>query len=98
MTSFKNISRNETFILKPYSKLVGGNAMDQYIQQALAGDEIAIWHITTMHKSRLLAKAYTYMKNQQDAEDIVQETLIKAFGALAQLKEPKYFATGYTKY
>lgn len=93
MTSFKNISRNETFILKPYSKLVGGNAMDQYIQQALAGDEVAIWHITTMHKSRLLAKAYTYMKNQQDAEDIVQETLIKAFGALAQLKELKYFAT-----
>jgi RNA polymerase sigma factor (sigma-70 family) len=91
--SFKNISRNETFTLKPYSKLVGGNAMDQYIQQALAGDEIAIWHITTMHKPRLLAKAYTYMKNKQDAEDVVQETLIKAFGALAQLKEPKYFAT-----
>lgn len=91
--SFKNISRNETFTLKPYSKLVGGNAMDQYIQQALAGDEIAIWHITTMHKPRLLAKAYTFVKNKQDAEDIVQETLIKAFGALAQLKEPKYFAT-----
>lgn len=90
---FKNISRNETFTLKPYSKLVGGNAMNQHIQQALAGDEIAIWHITTMHKPRLLAKAYTYMKNKQDAEDVVQETLIKAFGALAQLKEPKYFAT-----
>ncbi|MEK3766109.1 sigma-70 family RNA polymerase sigma factor [Solibacillus sp. FSL K6-4121] len=67
--------------------------MDQYIQQALAGDENAIRHITTIHKPRLLAKAYTYMKNKQDAEDIVQETFIKAFGALAQLKEPKYFAT-----
>ncbi|MBQ0140650.1 MAG: sigma-70 family RNA polymerase sigma factor, partial [Kurthia sp.] len=67
--------------------------MDQYIQQALAGDEIAIGHLTTMHKPRLFAKAYTYMKNKQDAEDIVQETFIKAFGALAQLKEPKYFAT-----
>ncbi|MGN7479564.1 sigma-70 family RNA polymerase sigma factor [Solibacillus silvestris] len=67
--------------------------MDQYIQQALAGNEIAIRHIMTMHKPRLLAKAYTYMKNKQDAEDIVQETFIKAFGALAQLKDPKYFAT-----
>lgn len=67
--------------------------MEQYIQQALAGDEMAIGHITTMHKPRLLAKAYTYMKNKQDAEDIVQETFIKAFGALNQLKEPKYFAT-----
>ena len=91
--SLKNISRNETFMLKPYSKLVGGNAMDQYIQQALAGDEIAICHITMMYKPRLLAKAYAYMKNKQDAEDIVQETFIKAFGALPQLKEPKYFAT-----
>lgn len=91
--SFKNISQNETFTVKPYSKLVGGKAMDQYIQQALAGDEMAIWHITTMYKPRLLAKANSYMKNKQDAEDIVQETFIKAFGALAQLKEPKYFAT-----
>ncbi|MER1956739.1 MAG: sigma-70 family RNA polymerase sigma factor [Solibacillus sp.] len=67
--------------------------MDQYIQQALAGDEMAIGHLTTMHKPRLLAKAYTFIKNKQDAEDIVQETFIKAFGALAQLKEPNYFAT-----
>lgn len=64
--SLKNISQNETFTLKPYSKLVGGNAMDQYIQQALAGDEMAIWHITTMHKPRLLAKAYSYLKNKQE--------------------------------
>lgn len=91
--SLKNISRNETFMLKPYSKLVGWNEMDQYIQQALAGDEKAICHITMMYKPRLLAKAYAYMKNKQDAEDIVQETFIKAFGALPQLKEPKYFAT-----
>ena len=93
MISFKKIPRNETFSLKPNSKLVGGNAMEHYIQQALAGDEIAIAHLTTLHKPRLLAKAYTYMKNKQDAEDIVQETFIKAFGALAQLKEPNYFAT-----
>ena len=67
--------------------------MEQYIQQALAGDEASIQHLTTMHKPRLLAKAYTYVKNKQDAEDIVQETFIKAFSVLAQLKEPKYFAT-----
>ena len=67
--------------------------MEQFLQQALAGDENAIRYRTTMHKPRLLAKAYTYMKNKQDAEDIVQETFIKAFGALAQVKEPKYFAT-----
>ncbi|WP_342573108.1 hypothetical protein MHH37_11600 [Solibacillus sp. FSL K6-1781] len=37
--------------------------MDQYIQQTLVGDENAIWHVTTIHMPRLLAKASTYMKN-----------------------------------
>lgn len=67
--------------------------MDQYIQQALVGDEIAIQMLTIKHKPRLLAKAYAYVKNEQDAQDIVQETFIKAFQSLHQLKEPKYFAT-----
>lgn len=67
--------------------------MEQYIQRALAGDELAIRQITEQHKPRLLAKAYAYSKNKQDAEDIVQETFIKAFEALPQLKEAKYFAT-----
>ena len=96
---FKNILRNETFPTNPHSKLIGaifiegGNAMEQYIQQALAGDEVSIQHLITMYKPRLLAKAYTYVKNRQDAEDIVQETFIKAFSALVQLKELKYFGT-----
>lgn len=67
--------------------------MEHYIQQALKGDGFAIQHLTTVYKQRLLAKAYTYVKNRQDAEDIVQETFIRAFSALSQLKEPKYFAT-----
>lgn len=90
---FKNFSQNETFLQNVHSKLVGGNAMEHYIQQAIAGDELAIQHLTTMHQPRLLAKAYTYVRNKQDAEDIVQETFMKAFGALPQLKERKYFAT-----
>lgn len=67
--------------------------MEQYIHQAIAGDDLAIQHLTAAHKPRLLAKAYTYVKNRQDAEDVVQETFIKAFAALPQLKEPKYFGT-----
>jgi len=67
--------------------------MEQYIKQAIAGDEVAIEHLTTTQKPKLLAKAYTYVKNKPDAEDIVQETFIKAFSALPQLKEPNYFGT-----
>lgn len=65
----------------------------QTIQQAIAGDEAAINELTRKHKPRLLAKAYTYVKNEQDAQDIVQDTFIKAFNSLHQLKEPTYFST-----
>ncbi len=67
--------------------------MEQIIQQAITGDEAAINDLTLKHKPRLLAKAYTYVKNEQDAQDIVQDTFIKAFNSLHQLKEPKYFTT-----
>lgn len=67
--------------------------MEQIIQQAIAGDEDAINHLTVKHKPRLLAKAYTYVKNEQDAQDIVQDTFIKAFNSLHQLKQLNYFST-----
>lgn len=67
--------------------------MEQYVLQALARDEGSIKHLIMIYKPRLLAKAFTYVKNKQDAEDIVQETFIKAFSALPQLKELKYFST-----
>ncbi len=67
--------------------------MEQIIQQAINGDETAINELTLKHKPRLLAKAYTYLKNEQDAQDIVQDTFIKAFNSLHQLKEPNYFST-----
>lgn len=80
-------------MINPHSKLLGGNAMEQYVLRALAKDEGSIQHLIMIYKPRLLAKAFTYVKNKQDAEDIVQETFIKAFSALAQLKELKYFST-----
>ena len=67
--------------------------MENIIQQAIAGDEAVINDLTLKYKSRLLKKAFTYVKNEQDTQDIVQNTLIKAFNSLHQLKEPNYFST-----
>ena len=33
------------------------------------------------------------MNNSEEAQDIVQETFLRAFQSLHQLKEPKYFST-----
>lgn len=67
--------------------------MENSIQRVLNGDEQAIAFIIEEQKPRLFAKAFAYTKNKQDAEDIVQETFIKAFQALPKLKNPAYFST-----
>lgn len=39
--------------------------------------------------------AYTYVKNKEDAEDVVSESAIKAMKAINSLKEPQYLKTWF---
>ncbi|OCS93765.1 sigma-70 family RNA polymerase sigma factor [Caryophanon latum] len=41
----------------------------------------------------MIATACSYTKDYMAAQDVVQETSMKAYSALYQLKEPAYFAT-----
>lgn len=41
--------------------------------------------------------AYVYVKNEQDALDIIQETAYRAYKNLGSLKEPQYFKTWLTR-
>ena len=41
--------------------------------------------------------AFVYVKNQNDALDVVQETAYRSFKTIKNLKEPKYFKTWLTK-
>ena len=67
--------------------------MDQLIKEAINGDSEAFAQLLKLERPRLLAKAYTYTGNREDAEDLVQETFIKAFHSLHQLNQPNYFST-----
>src|SRR5690606_39568736 len=40
-----------------------------------------------------LRTAFVYVKNQNDALDVVQETAYRAFKSIKNLKEPVYFKT-----
>ncbi len=63
------------------------------MKKAIQGDTKAFDLIIEQEKPRLLAKAISYVDNQEDALDIVQETCLKAYQSIYQLKEPKYFST-----
>lgn len=41
--------------------------------------------------------AYTYAKNREDAEDIVNESVVKAIKSINQLQMPKYIKPCYIK-
>ncbi len=67
--------------------------MDQLITKAIQGDIDAFDQLLQLEKPRLLAKAFKLTGNRTDAEDIVQESIIKAFESVHQLRQPHYFST-----
>ena len=56
--------------------------MEQLIKEAIKGDIDAFDQLLQLEKPRLLAKAFQLTGNRADAEDIVQESIIKAFKSL----------------
>ncbi|MGD2294549.1 MAG: RNA polymerase sigma factor [Candidatus Aminicenantes bacterium] len=56
------------------------------VQLAQQGDADAFRRLFEENKRRVFALAYQYTKNKEDAEDILQETFIKAFNSLDKFK------------
>lgn len=69
----------------------------ELVRRAIKQDEAAFEQLILLHSEQLYRTAYVYVKNEQDALDVVQETIYKAFISIGQVKEPKYFVTWLTK-
>lgn len=67
------------------------------VKRAIKGDEKAFIEIIDDIKDKLYTIAYSYVKNEQDALDIVQETVYKAYISIDTLKKAKYFNTWITR-
>ena len=67
------------------------------LKQAKNGNEKAFLKLVEQEKLKLYKIAYMYMKNENDALDIVQETIMKAFIHIKSVKEEKYFSTWLTR-
>lgn len=67
------------------------------VKKAIKGDRQAFLDLIEPQKDKLYKIAYTYVKNQDDALDIIQETMFKAYTGVDKLKNPKYFDTWLTK-
>ncbi len=60
---------------------------------ARRGDDEAFYSLITQHKDKMYRIAYTYMKNETDALEAVQETTCRAYTQIRRLKEPGYFGS-----
>lgn len=67
------------------------------VKKAKRGNEEAFEQLISSVRHKLYRTAYSYVKNEQDALDIYQETIYKAFTTLKSLKKPEAFQSWITK-
>jgi RNA polymerase sigma-70 factor (ECF subfamily) len=67
--------------------------IEEQVLAAQSGDEQAFYELIHSERMRLFRIAYSYLKNEEDAVEAVQETTYRAYLKLRKLREPRYFHT-----
>ena len=65
----------------------------QLVERARQGDKMAFDMLVTKYERRLFRLVMRLLNNQSEAEDVVQETFIKAYRALPQFRGESAFYT-----
>lgn len=63
------------------------------VKKAIKGDKDAFMGLVNKCKEQIYRTAYAYVKDENLALDVVQETVCNAYRSINKLKEPKYFNT-----
>ncbi|MBO0962823.1 sigma-70 family RNA polymerase sigma factor [Neobacillus sp. MM2021_6] len=71
--------------------------MISLIKRAQKGDDQAFLKLFQQYQDDIYRMAFTYVKNQNDALDVVQETAYRSFKKIDTLKNPEYFKTWLLK-
>lgn len=67
------------------------------VKKAINGNEEAFETLVKNESERLYKTAFLYVRNKEDALDVLQETIYKAFISIEQVKQPQFFNTWLTK-
>lgn len=70
---------------------------EKKVKLAIKGDQEALLFLLSQEKEKLYRTAYSYVRNQADALDAFQQTVLLAIESIHQLREPKYFTTWLMK-
>ncbi|OBZ18234.1 RNA polymerase subunit sigma-70 [Bacillus sp. FJAT-27264] len=66
-------------------------------ERAIAGDEDSFTTLIEGMQERIYRMAFSYVRNKDEALEIVQETVYKAYISIHKLQQPQYFATWLTR-
>lgn len=69
----------------------------ELVKKAQKGSKQAFLSLFQKYEEDIYRMAFVYVKNQNDALDVVQETAYRSFSSIKKLKEPKYFKTWIIK-
>lgn len=67
------------------------------VQRAIKGDKDAFKELIKDNKTYLFKMAYLHTKYEEDAKDIFQETVMRAYRGIKKLKNPENFKTWITR-
>jgi RNA polymerase sigma-70 factor (ECF subfamily) len=67
------------------------------ISAAKSGDTVAFVELSERHSNKILRRVYRIVKNWQDAEDVLQESLMRAFLHLKDFEERSSFSSWLTR-
>jgi len=67
------------------------------VMKAIKGDKIASSELILERKGDIYRLAYVYMRNENDALDVLHDTVYRAYVSIKKLKNPEYFNTWLTR-
>ncbi|WP_060203700.1 sigma-70 family RNA polymerase sigma factor [Sporosarcina koreensis] len=70
---------------------------ERLIKQAIKGDQNALQLLLKDEKDKLYKMAFIHMKNEHDAMEVIQQTILEAIESIHQLRNPAYFSTWITR-
>ena len=67
------------------------------VRAAQRGDMVAFEELVTRHRDKIFARAYSMMRNEEEAIDLSQEAWVKGWQRLQQFQGESSFGTWMTR-
>src|SRR5205823_1871408 len=94
MTWASSTNTVETFPDRtPETQATVGSRDSELIRKVLAGDNEAFYSLLKPYQRMLYASALSLLGNEADAEEVVQESVLKAYKALSRFRGDCKFST-----